>query len=291
MKPFPFDYIAPTSIAEAVALLTSEPDARILAGGQSLVPMMNLHLAQPAVLVDLNGVTSLNYVAERAGGLAVGALTRQRSLERAPQVRQRWPVLTEALAYVGHPAIRVRGTIGGSLAHADPAAELPMLALLLDATLTVQSAQGERTIAARDFFIGALTTALNPGEILTEIWFPALPAQTGWGFQEVARRFGDFALAAAATTLRLDDQNRCSEARIALAGVGATPVRAPRSEALLHGAAISTGLLQEVARTIATEIEPESDLHASAAYRRQAAGVLTVRALQQAWQRAEQAIG
>ena len=287
MKPGPFEYVAPRSIEEAVDVLAARgDDAKVLAGGQSLVPTMNLRLARPAVVVDLGRVTGLDALEERDGGLTIGAMTRQRRVERDPTVRAKWPLLAEAIGYIGHPAIRTRGTVGGSMAHADPAAELPALAMLLNAELRVRGPRGERTIPAEQFFVSYLTTALEPDELLTEVSFPALPSGTGWDFQEVARRFGDFALVAVGVTVTVGDADRCEDARIALVGAGPTPVRAAGAEALMRGQALSDELLEEAARNVSQEIEPDADLHASADYRRRAAGVLTRRTLAQARARA-----
>src|SRR5438067_4668883 len=196
MKPAPFDYFAPTSVEEVRGLLTQYGDeAKILAGGQSLVPAMALRMAQPSVVIDINNVRELNYIRADDHGLAIGAVTRQRAVERSVTVREKVPLLTAAIEWIGHPQIRNRGTIGGSLAHADPAAELPALAAVLDATFTVTNTSGtKRTLNASDFFVSYLTTALGSDDLLSEIYFPALPAGAGWSFVEVARRHGDFAL-------------------------------------------------------------------------------------------------
>jgi CO/xanthine dehydrogenase FAD-binding subunit len=283
MKPAPFAYAAPRSLAEAVAILAERGgDARILAGGQSLVPMLNFRLVEPAMLVDINRIPGLDAIAPTADGLRIGALVRHRALETSPVAAARFPVLVAAMAEVAHLAIRNRGTIGGSLAHADPAAELPLLALLLEARLTAVSAAGSREIAARDFFTDALTTALDPGEILTEIFLPDLPPGARWGFQEFARRAGDFALAAVGVAA-VAEEGRCRMARIALGGVGPTPLRAAAAEALIVGAAIDAGAIAAAARAAAAAAQPTGDLHASAEYRRHLVEVLTRRALTQAF--------
>ena len=226
MKPPVFDYIAADSIAMAVAALAQAgDDAKIIAGGQSLVPMLNFRMLRPSVLVDINRIAGLDAIAETNEAIHVGALTRHYQLETSPLIARHLPVLSGAMTHVAHLAIRNRGTIGGSLAHADPAAELPMMALLLDAELRIASAAGERTVAARDFFLGALTVDLAPGEIVTEVVLPKLPPRTGWGFEEVARRHGDFALAAVAATLTVSG-GAIEHARIALTGVGPTALRA-----------------------------------------------------------------
>ena len=288
MKPPAFDYIAADSIAMAVAALAQAgDDAKIIAGGQSLVPMLNFRMLRPSVLVDINRIVGLNVIAETSEAIHVGALTRHYQLETSPLITRHLPVLSCAMTHVAHLAIRNRGTVGGSLAHADPAAELPMMALLLDAELRIASAAGERTIAARDFFLGALTIDLAASEIVTEVVLPKLPPRTGWGFEEVARRHGDFALAAVAATLTVSD-GAIKQARIALTGVGSTALRAHEAEGLLTGHALDPELTHRVIDAVRAAIEPETDLHASSDYRRHLAGVLTGRALAAAWRRAHE---
>jgi CO/xanthine dehydrogenase FAD-binding subunit len=288
MKPPAFDYIAADSIAMAVAALAQAgDDGKIIAGGQSLVPMLNFRMLRPSILVDINRIAGLDAIEETAEAIRVGALTRHYQLETSPLVARHLPVLSCAMTHVAHLAIRNRGTIGGSLAHADPAAELPMMALLLDAELRIASASGERTAAARDFFLGALTVDLAAGEIIIEIVLPKLPPRTGWGFEEVARRHGDFALAAVAATLTVSD-GAIKQARIALTGVGPTALRAAEAEGLLIGHALEPTLTSRVIDAVRAAIEPETDLHASSDYRRHLAGVLTGRALAAAWRRANE---
>src|SRR3984885_3065067 len=286
MKPAAFDYIAATTIDMAVAALAAAGgEAKILAGGQSLVPMLNFRLLRPSVLVDINGIAGLATIEEVGHSICVGALVRHYQLETSSLIARHFPVLSCAMTHVAHLAIRNRGTVGGSLSHADPAAELPMLALLLEATLRIASASGTRTLAARDFFLDALTVDLGSAEILTEIALPKLPPRTGWGFEEVARRHGDFALAAVAATLTASD-GAIAEARIALTGVGPTPVRAADAEALLVGHALEDGLAVRAIDAVRAAIKPDTDLHASSDYRRHLAGVLAGRALAAAWRRA-----
>jgi CO/xanthine dehydrogenase FAD-binding subunit len=288
MKPPAFDYIAADSIAMAVAALAAAgDDAKIIAGGQSLVPMLNFRMLRPSILVDINRIAGLDVIEETSGAIRIGALTRHYQLETSPLIARHLPVLSCAMTHVAHLAIRNRGTIGGSLAHGDPAAELPMMALLLDAELRVASSSGERTVAARDFFLGALTVDLAPGEILTGIVLPKLPSRTGWGFEEVARRHGDFALAAVAATLTVPG-GAIEQARIALTGVGPTALRATEAEGLLIGHALEPDLTHRVIEAVRATIEPETDLHASSDYRRHLAGVLTGRALAAAWRRANE---
>jgi carbon-monoxide dehydrogenase medium subunit len=287
MKPPAFDYIAATSVDMAVAALAAAgSEAKIIAGGQSLVPMLNFRLIRPSVLVDINGIAALAYIEEAASGIRIGALTRHYQLETSAVIARHFPVLSCAMTHVAHLAIRNRGTIGGSLSHADPAAELPMLALLLDASLHIASASGTRTVAARDFFLDALTVDLASADILTAIVLPKLPPRTGWGFEEVARRHGDFALAAVAAMLTIAD-GAISQARIALTGVGPTPLRAAEAEALLQGHALEACLTRRAIEAARAAIAPETDLHASSDYRRHLAGVLTGRALAAAWRRAQ----
>jgi CO/xanthine dehydrogenase FAD-binding subunit len=283
MKPAAFDYVVAESIEAAVAALAAaDGEAKILAGGQSLVPMLNFRLLRPSILVDINRVPDLAFVEEEPDAIVVGALTRHHRLETSPIVAEHLPVVTEAMRHVAHLAIRNRGTIGGSLSHADPAAELPMLALLLDATLHVASSTGQRTVAARDFFLGPLTVDLAPDELLIRIVLPKLPPATGWGFAEVARRSGDFALAAVAATLTLRD-GAIGEARIAVTGVDETAKRASDAEALLAGRTLTPDLIDMALAAVRANVNPPTDLHASADYRRHLVGVLVGRALVDAW--------
>jgi len=284
MKPAAFEYIVADSVEMAVASLAQAGDAKIIAGGQSLVPMLNFRLLRPSVLVDINRIPDIAYVREDGGVIRIGALTRHHQLETSPVIARHFPVLTEAMAHVAHLAIRNRGTIGGSLSHADPAAELPMMALLLDAELRVVSASGARTVAARDFFRDALSVDLAEDEIVTEVVLPKLP-NTGWGFAEVARRSGDFALAAVAVTLALSD-GKIAQARIAMTGVAPTARRVTEAEMLLIGQRLDDGVDSDVIEAVRAATEPPTDLHASAEYRRHLVGVLAGRALAAAWGRA-----
>ena len=287
MKPPSFEYLAPRSVDEAVERLAEHGSAaKVLAGGQSLVPLLNMRLAGPEVLVDINEVQELAGLAAWDGGLAIGALVRQATLEHADLVRQRLPLLAEASTLVGHPAIRHRGTLGGSLAHADPAAELPAAILALEATLIARGRRGTRSLPAADFFTGYLTTALEPDELLTEIRVPGVPAGTGGAFLEVSRRSGDFAICGAAALVTLNAGGRCDRVRIALCGVGTGPVRARRMEDALLGEVPAGEVLAEAARRVVEDIDPPSDIHGSAAYRRKLAVVMTRRAITLAAQRA-----
>lgn len=282
MKPAPFRYLAPRSLDEALAQLAEHgADAKPLAGGQSLVPAMNFRLGQPAVLVDLNRIGGLATVAPtEGGGLRIGAMTRQGALERDPLVGRLAPLLADALPHVAHPQIRGRGTAGGSLAHADPAAELPAVMLALEARLRLQSRAAERWVAAGDFFVGLFATALGPGELLVEVALPPFPAGAGSAFAEVARRHGDYALVGVAAVVELGEDGRCRKARIALLSVGEGPVLAGRAMAMLVDQPLGDGLIRAAAETAAREdIDPPGDIHASSDYRRHLAAVLTRRAL------------
>lgn len=292
MKPAPFAYFDPRTVAEAVDLLARYgEDAKVLAGGQSLLPLLNFRLARPAVLVDVNRVANLDGIREEGGGVAVGATARQADVSRAPAVATQCPVLADTIQLVGHAAIRHRGTVVGSLAHADPVAELPMLAVALDARLISHGPGGERTHAARDFFLSYLTTALGPDELLTGTWFPALPPRTGWSVRELARRHGDFAIVAVVAVLTLTPDGRVAAARVALAGVGDTPVRADAAEAGLVGQQPTPNVLADVADLVTGAIDPGDDLHATADYRRAVAREYTYRTLTEAAARARTAAG
>ena len=287
MKPPAFEYAAPRSIAEAVALLRAhDGEAKLLAGGQSLMPLLAMRLARPSLLIDLGRIDGLDYVREEAGAIAIGAMTTKTTVERSELVRTRQQLFLEATRLIGHPQIRNRGTVGGSMAHADPAAEYPAAALLLGAKLRVVGDGGERSIDATDFFVSTLTTALEPFEILTEVRVPVLAPGTGWSMLEVSRRHGDFAMAGAALTLRLDG-GRIASARIVLFGVGPIPVRARAAEEILAGEKPAAAIYaRAAAQACASVSEPLSDLHASAEYRLHLAGVLVERALAEAVVRA-----
>jgi aerobic carbon-monoxide dehydrogenase medium subunit len=287
MKPAPFEYFQPRSVDEALALLAEHGgDAKPLAGGQSLIPAMNFRLATPSVLIDLNALDDLAYIND-GDTLRLGGMTRQRTVERSGVVAKKAPLVAETMPFIAHAAIRTRGTVGGSLAHADPAAELPAVMLALNARLTVQSRTGSRSIPADDFFVGLFATALEPGELLTAIEIPKTRERTGYAFQEISRRHGDFALVGVAATVTLDADGRCADARIALLSVGDRPMLAVQAAAVLNGQAPSTGAIAAAAHAAAhQDIDPPSDIHASATYRRQLANVLTRRVLTRAFQRA-----
>jgi CO/xanthine dehydrogenase FAD-binding subunit len=284
MKPAPFEYFAPAHVAEALDLLAHYGDeAKILAGGQSLMPLMNMRLARPRIVIDINRLAELAYVSPAADGtLAVGALTRQRAVERSSLIQARCPLLAAVMPFIGHVQIRNRGTIGGSIVHADPAAELPALSLALGVEFVLRSATQQRVISAAEFFRTYLTTAIEPVEMLTEVRFPAWKRQWRWGFQEICRRHGDFALVGAVALLHMDDAAICREARLTMFGVGGTPVRLQRAEEMLADRPIDDGLLSDIAGVVAEGLEPDSDLHASAQYRREVGGVVARRTLQAA---------
>jgi aerobic carbon-monoxide dehydrogenase medium subunit len=285
MKPAPFDYYKPKTLAEALNLLAQFGEtAKPLAGGQSLVPMMNMRLARPAQLIDLNGLREFDYLKVENGKLCIGAMARQRVLERSPIVAAGWPLLREATRYVGHVQIRNRGTVGGSLAHAYPAAELPVAMTALDAKFVLRSEENERTVSAEEFFIDAMTTILKTTELLVEIRLPPVKSRTGWSFQEVSRRHGDFALMGVAGLLTLRGDETIEQAGLVFCG--ATPHRATKIAQELAGHRAETALLNDAANQAAAELEPESDIHASAAYRKEVAAVLARRALEQAAARA-----
>ena len=287
MKPAPFGYHRPATVAEAVALLDAlQDDVKVLAGGQSLVPLMNFRLSVPAELVDINGIAELTGHDVTGDVLRLGALTRHHELERSATVRGAAPLLALAAPYVGHPQIRSMGTLGGSLSHADPAAELPGIMLALDARMVVASARGERIVPAAEFFVSHFTTALQPDELLTAVEVPVAPERTGHAFLEVAARYGDFALVGAGAAVTVDADGVITEARIACTSVAPTPVRAAAAEELLRGATPDADVLAEVERLVAGALEPTPELKASAAYKRRTAGVLVARAVRQAWREA-----
>lgn len=280
MKPPPFEYLRPASIEEALQMLARHDDAKILAGGQSLVPMMNFRLAAPQVLIDINRIAPLAGIDAAAGGLRLGALVRWCELETSPLVGRHNPLLQAAVRHIAHYQIRNRGTVGGSSAHADPAAEFPAVAIACDASFSVQSAaRGRRTLAVDDFFRGPLETALQPDELLTEICFPAWPARRCWGFQEFARRAGDFALAGAIALLDLDGDGTCSFAAMVSFATGDRPMRLARAEECLLHKMPTRERLARAAALAAADCDAKSDLHAPADYRRSLFETLMFRAL------------
>src|SRR5262249_51273761 len=286
MKPVAFDYLAAESVDDAVsALARAGGDGKILAGGQSLVPMLNFRLVRPSILIDINRIRDHGYVHANGDVVTIGALKRHHALETSPVIKAHLPIVTAAMQHVAHLAVRNRGTIGGSLSHADPAAELPMMAVLLDAKIGIRSQQGRRVADARRFFTGSLTTELKHDEMVTDVEFPRLLPNTGWAFEEMARRAGDFALAAVGVTMSARE-GKADRVRIGMMGVGETPLRAFEAEGLLAGKAIDAPALETAASAIEAAVEPNTDLHASADYRRFLVGALARRAISVAWQRA-----
>ena len=286
MKPARFDHLLPTSLEDALAMLAEHaPDGRVLAGGQILVPMMNFRLARPTVLVDLNKIPDLAYIRDAGDHLAIGAMTRERAIENSDLVRAASPLLHDATLHIGHLPIRSRGTIGGSISNADPAAEYPATALALDATLVAQSVRGERPIAASDFFDGVMTTTLEVDEILTEIRVPKAPPGSGAALVEIARRHGDFALAGVAAQITLED-DRVTDIRLAACGVGPGPIRLTGAENILRDGGLTDTALAAAGRAAADAADPDGDVHATASYRRKMAGVMTRRAVEKAARRA-----
>lgn len=287
MKPAPFEYHRAHNKEEALQLLSEYGDeAKLLAGGQSLVPLLNFRLARPAHLIDIGGITELSYVRYDGDLLRIGALTRQSVLQESQLFIDSCPLGAEAIPYIGHQAIRNRSTVGGSLAHADPAAEWPLVLSILRGNVVIANARGQRSVSAGDFFVTYFTTSLMPDEMICEIQLPVLPAHYGWSFQEIARRHGDFALVAAAALIGLDAEERITFVRLAWGGVGPVPKVADEVEDELLGRSPRPELLRRVVQDAAARLNPDTDLHASAEYRRSVAGVLGYRALLKAVERA-----
>jgi carbon-monoxide dehydrogenase medium subunit len=290
MKPSPFKYYAPARLDEALALMAEHGyDAKPLAGGQSLIPMMNFRLAQPSVLVDLNNISELFYIKpEENGGLLIGAMARHKMVQHDPLIAERAPLVYEAMPKIATQQIRNRGTFGGSISHADPAAELVSISVALDAKFRLQSANGERWVPASEFFVGLFTTVLEPEELLVEIHLPAMPPRSGWSLQEIARRPHDFALMGVAAVVSLDEQGRCERAKLAFLSAGDGPVEGHQAAAVLNGEEPTSEVIQAAAETAAAnDIDPSSDIHATAEFRRHLAVVLTRRALTEAFERAQ----
>jgi CO/xanthine dehydrogenase FAD-binding subunit len=282
MKPAQFEYHDPTTVEETIALLKQYGDeGKVLAGGQSLVPLMNFRLSRPAALIDLNRIPALAYIREADGQLRFGAMTRQRTIERSDLVRSRVPLLTEATALVGHLPIRTRGTIGGSVAHADPAAEYPAVVTALEGELVVRGAGGERVVRPEEFFVSYLTTSLGPDEILTEVRLPVQPKGSGYAFEEFSRRHGDFAIVGIAAFL-VGEGGRCKKARLATCGAGPTPIRLRAAEEILERGRLDEETFQAAGAKAQELVSPDADIHASADYRRHLTKVMTVRALRRA---------
>ncbi|GLV50658.1 carbon monoxide dehydrogenase [Thermobispora bispora] len=282
MKPPAFRYHDPAELGEAVDLLARlGPDGKVLAGGQSLIPLLNMRLAAPAHLVDINRITELNTITAEPGGVRVGALARHRAVERSAEARAVQPLLAQALHHVAHPVIRNRGTVVGSIVHADPSAEMPAVLALLGGSVRLASSRGERDVPAAEFFVGPLETALQPGELAVSAFFPALPERSGTAFCEVSRRHGDYAMAGVAAAVTLDEDLRIRSARVACVSVGPVPVVIDVTAVCGAGPASSVDW-DAVADAVRERIDPEADIHATAEYRRHLTGVLAVRALRSA---------
>ena len=282
MKLPPFDYACPTTLPEAIELLASHDDAKAIAGGQSLVPMLAFRLAQPTLLVDLRKLADLRGIRISDAGVTLGAMVRWRDIEDDDRLRTGHPLLKAAIAHVAHYQIRNRGTVGGSIAHADPAAEMPGIAITCDAEIAVVGKSGAHVIQAADFFQGALTTALTPDEIIVEIRLPAWPAGRRWGFQEFARRRGDFAMAAAAVFYDQDARGKARNAHVGVIGVGDRPLRLTAVEDVLNGESIDEATIAKADAATSAAVDPQDDIHASAAYRRSLVGTMVERALKSA---------
>jgi carbon-monoxide dehydrogenase medium subunit len=286
MKLPPLEYACPTSLAEAVKLLASRNgDARAIAGGQSLMPMLAFRVVAPALLVDLRKLAELKEIKIAADGLRLGAMVRWRDIEDDARLAAAHPLLKAAVEHVAHYQIRNRGTVGGSIAHADPAAEMPGICVTCDAEIAATGSNGARTIRADDFFVGALTTALEADEIITEIKLPAWPAQRHWGFREFARRRGDFAMAAAALFYDQDASGKATNAHVGIIGLGDRPRRLSEVEAAINGRTVDEALMEKAAEITSATVEAQADIHASAEYRRSLAGTMVERALRDAAQR------
>ena len=282
MKLPPFDYACPTTLPEAIALLASHDDAKAIAGGQSLVPMLAFRLAQPSLLVDLRKLADLRGIRISDAGVTLGAMVRWRDIEDDERLATAHPLLKAAIAHVAHYQIRNRGTVGGSIAHADPAAEMPGIAITCDAEIAVVGKSGAHVIQAADFFQGALTTALTPDEIIVEIRLPAWPPGRRWGFQEFARRRGDFAMAAAAVFYDQDARGKARNAHVGVIGVGDRPLRLTAVEDVLNGQSIDEATIAKADAATSAAVDPQDDIHASAAYRRSLVGTMVERALKNA---------
>ena len=286
MKPAAFDYVAPESLEQAVqALVSANGDGKVMAGGQSLMPLINFRMTRPAIVVDILRIPRLASIELKGDSVAIGALTRHIDLEFSRLIAEKLPVMAAAMPHVAHLAIRNRGTIGGSLAHADPAAELPMLAMLYGAAIKAQGPNGRRSIPAEEFFVSALTNCLEPEEIVFEIDFPVPQGHKGWAFEEVARRFGDFALASIALTFALR-HGRIADARVAAMGIADTPLRLREAEGVLNGADGGAETAARFADVVRASVSPADDIHVSGKYRKHLIGALAEKALAAAWYRA-----
>lgn len=280
MKPFSFEYFKPNNIDETISLLSGYgEDAVILAGGQSLIPLMNLRLARPKYIIDINKIAELSYIKDTNGGLSIGALTRHREIEKSDIIKSKYPILSKTVSLIGNPQIRNWGTIGGSISHADPAGELPTLLLALNGKVKVVGNQGEREIDGDDLFLGYLTTSMEKTEILREVYIPEISPKMGWEFVELTKRSHDFAIVSVAVLMSIDNAGKCNDVRISLGGVGSMPVRAKGAEEFLMDKAINDDSINEAANIASEEAEPESDIHASAKYRKKMVKVFVNRGL------------
>lgn len=293
MKPIPFDYYAPTTVAEALEHLNQLGyNGKVLAGGQSLIPAMNFRMARPGALVDLNNIPDLAYIQPTAeGGVAIGTMTRDSAVEQSAEVAKRFPLIAEVMTYIAHPQIRNRGTFGGAIAHADPAAQLPALSLLMNASLKVMKKGGERVVAAEDFFFGPFMTVIEPEEMLTEVVLRPLPARTGSSYKQVSRQRGGYAQVAVASAATLNPDNTCKQVRLVLISVGDTPILSKEASRILVGHKASQEAFRDVAEAVVkSEIDPGSDVHATADYRRHLTRVLVERSLTEAFERAMEGV-
>lgn len=289
MKPAPFEYVRPESVPEAVDLLGEHgEEGKILAGGQSLGPLLNMRMASPGVLIDINRLDELSYIRREGDHLRIGALARQRTIERSSTIPENWPLLAEAAPFIGHATLRNRGTICGSLAHSDPAAELPAVASALDAELHILGPSGGRVTSPGEFFRSYMTTSLEPDELLAEVRIPLTQPRTGTAWIELARRHGDYALVGVAALLTLGEDGKCQAARLVYTGVAPVPYDAREASDLMVGQTPNEEAFASVAEQAAASSEPGSDVHASAAYRRHLVETLTRRALGKALERARQ---
>ncbi|WP_409292609.1 FAD binding domain-containing protein [Peribacillus sp. SCS-37] len=287
MKPSKFEYYRPKTVESALSLLDESGfDGKILAGGQSLVPIMNMRLSTPDCLIDINHISDLDFIEFENETIKIGTLTRQSRVEASSLIKEKSGLLGEAVPFIGHVQTRNRGTFGGSLVHADPSAEIPLSLMASGGSILIASTEETRKVEVEDFFVTYLTTDLMPTELLTEVHIPVWEGRVGYSFNEISRRHGDFALVAAACQLALDDQNKISRIRLALGGVEAVPLLVEEANNIMCGEQISESLLEKVADIVADAVDPESDLHASADYRRHLAAVLTKRTLESAYTRA-----
>ena len=289
MKPIPFDYYAPTTVSEALENLADLGyNGKILAGGQSLVPAMNFRMARPAALVDINAIQELNYIHNNSdGSISIGAVSRDSQVENNPDIQRNFSLIPEVMQFIAHPQIRNRGTFCGSIAHADPAGQLPSISLVLNANFKILKKGRERWVAAEDFFMGPFTSVLEPEELLAETVLPPLFKKTGSSYKQVARQRGGYALAAVAAVVTLDDAGFCRQARMSMVSVGDTPALSHAAPRILVGQKPTAEIIQEVARTVSkSEIDPGTDLHATADYRRHLVEILVVRSLTEAFSRA-----